>query len=372
MKKPLFVLFFAAMIFWSGNSLAAGQSNRTPVVKVMTQNIYLGADLDIILDEFDPDNPQGSLLRGVTLFLQSVEATDFEERAEVIAQQIKRERPDVIGLQEVALFEFLSDGMPIDVIDYRKILLDALAAHNLDYEVAAISVNTEIVLPAAIIVGNNPVPVVLRAADRDAVLKRRRVDLSAVEIVEFDTLRMLPIPSLPAPFFIPEEVKRGYIALDATIRGETYRIVNTHLENEGEDPSVQDAQAAELIETLSDEQSPVILMGDFNSGPSAEQPIPREGSPYDQLLMEGYLDAWEERQGPRRHSGDPGFTCCQDKGLLNAVSELDKRIDLIWVGHVMHEVLSRTVVVGDDQRDRTPSDLWPADHAGVASKLHIW
>jgi len=109
---------------------------------------------------------------------------------------------------------------------------------------------------------------------------------------------------------------------------------------------------------------------------SEEQPVPREGSPYDQLLMAGYLDAWEERLGPRGHANDPGFTCCQDKSLLNSVSELDKRIDLIWTSPSepllgAHEVLAHTTVIGDDPRDRTPSGLWPSDHAGVASKVHV-
>ena len=118
----------------------------------------------------------------------------------------------------------------------------------------------------------------------------------------------------------------------------------------------------------------MILVGDFNSGPSLEQPIPRLGSPYDQLLRAGFIDAWDARQGHRGGSEEPGFTCCQDKSLLNTISELDKRIDLIWISpdrrwQGTHDLLVRTVVVGDDPSDRTPSGLWPSDHAGVMSKL---
>ena len=73
----------------------------------------------------------------------------------------------------------------------------------------------------------------------------------------------------------------------------------------------------------------MILVSDFNAGPSEEQPIPREDSPYDQLLMVGYPDAWDERLGPRVHADARGFTCFPHMSLLNTVSEPEKRIDLV-------------------------------------------
>jgi len=210
----------------------------------------------------------------------------------------------------------------------------------------------------------------VRVTDQDAILVRRDVRISDVETKEFENLRSLP----PIPGF-PISLKRGYVALDISVRGKTYRFVNTHLETKGDDPSVQNEQATELIYALADEPLPVILLGDFNSGPSDGH-----NSPYAQLSDAGYLDAWSERLGPRRNSDDPGFTCCQDKSLLNPVSELDKRVDLIWVspsllkypGKVFgRAIISKTVVIGDEPRDRTPTGLWPSDHAGVVSKLHV-
>jgi endonuclease/exonuclease/phosphatase family metal-dependent hydrolase len=375
-NKLTLIAFIASYAVSSGQTLAADRSNGVPVVKVMTQNLYLGADLDLILDEFDPTDPTNSLIRGIALFLQSVQGTDFTERADALAQQIQREQPDVIGLQEVARFELSVPGAPpvtTPVLDYKEILLDALQARDLDYVAAVTADNTAVTFPFPVDIDSDGMPDgILTVTDRDAVFVRRKVGVSDVESVEFSTLRALPpIPGLSG------EVKRGFVALDATVRGKTYRFVNTHLENEGDDPSVQDAQAAELIETLFDEPLPVILVGDFNSGPSEEQPIARAGSPYDQLRMAGYLDAWDERLGPRAHANDPGFTCCQDKGLLNSVSELDRRIDLLWISPSepslgAHEVLAHTTVIGDEPRDRTPSGLWPSDHAAVVSKVHIW
>jgi hypothetical protein len=77
-----------------------------------------------------------------------------------------------------------------------------------------------------------------------------------------------------------------------------------------------------------------------------------------------------------RKSG--GFTCCQDPGLRNDRSELDQRLDFLMVradsiggpdGNARGQF--RTVVVGDQRRDRTPSGLWPADHAGLYGSMRI-
>jgi endonuclease/exonuclease/phosphatase family metal-dependent hydrolase len=340
--------------------LAESTNRSVPIVKAMTQNVFIGADLDLILTE--PDLPTG-----VTLFLQAVQDTDFSERAEALADEIQRRRPDLIGLQEVALFEFIVPYPPtvITYLDYKEILLAALRARNLDYEAVVTADNTTVTFP--LLDGR-----LIQFTDRDVILVQKKVTVSDTdtEVATFETLRPFPPP------FIGMFVTRGYAAIDATVRGKTYRFVNTHLENEGDFPYIQDDQAEELIGHLESEEFPIILVGDFNSGPSIEQPIPRIGSPYDQLVAAGYIDAWAERKGSRAQSGDSGFTCCQDKGLLNDISELDKRIDLIWIHpHGLpigvNAALARTTVEGDDPKEKTPSGLWPSDHAGVAAKMNV-
>jgi endonuclease/exonuclease/phosphatase family metal-dependent hydrolase len=352
--------------------LAESTNRSVPIVKAMTQNVFIGADIEIVLDEFNPTDPLPSLIRGVTLFLQAVQDTDFLERAESLADEIQRRRPDLIGLQEVALFELIVPQV-ITYLDYKEILLAALRARNLDYEAAVTADNTTVTFPFPVDIDNDGVPDgMVQFTDRDVILVRKNVTVSNAEVATFDILRAFP----PIPGFIGKDVIRGYAAVDAAVRGKTYRFVVTHLENKGDNPDIQDAQAAELIGHLKSEEIPIILVGDFNSGPSIELPDPPEGSPYDQLVEAGYIDAWAERTGPRARSGDPGFTCCQDKDLLNNVSELDKRIDLIWIHpHGLplgvNATLARTTVEGDDPKEKTPSGLWPSDHAGVAAKMNV-
>jgi endonuclease/exonuclease/phosphatase family metal-dependent hydrolase len=360
--KTMILMWSLFIILALFQQVLAESTNRSvPIVKAMTQNVFIGADLDLIFEA--PD-----LQTGVALFLQAVQNTDFSERAEALADEIQRRRPDLIGLQEVALFALIAPEDPffaIPYLDYKEILLKALSARNLHYEAAVTANNTTVTF--LFFDGSG-----VQFTDRDVILVQKKVIVSDAEVATFSTLRAFP----QVPPFIGKFVTRGYAAINAIVRGKTYRFVNTHLENEGDDPNIQDDQAKELIGHLESERLPIILVGDFNSGPSIEQPIPRMDSPYDRLVEEGYIDAWAERKGPRAYSGDPGFTCCQDKDLLNKVSELDKRIDLIWIRPAglplgVNEVLARTTVEGDNPREKTPSGLWPSDHAGVAAKMNV-
>jgi hypothetical protein len=67
--------------------------------------------------------------------------------------------------------------------------------------------------------------------------------------------------------------------------------------------------------------------------------------------------------------GDPGLTCCQAQLDNNLESQLYERIDLILTfGNVEAQ---RAMLFGANQASKTPSGLWPSDHAGVAAQLVI-
>ena len=76
------------------NLIKSGES-----VTVMTRNIYVGADVDIILAA---ENPQDIPLL-VTQAFQTMMATNFPERAVALAKEVFESNPHLIGLQEVSL-----------------------------------------------------------------------------------------------------------------------------------------------------------------------------------------------------------------------------------------------------------------------------
>jgi hypothetical protein len=104
-------------------------------VKVMTQNLYLGSDL--------ADATNAGLASRTDLFadevgevLREVNANDFAVRARTISREIKKNKVDLVGLQEAALWkiEVPTDGggpprgtfATTPLIDYVDTLLNAL------------------------------------------------------------------------------------------------------------------------------------------------------------------------------------------------------------------------------------------------------
>ena len=126
---------------------------------------------------------------------------------------------------------------------------------------------------------------------------------------------------------------------------------------------VQFAQASELIATVTQTALPLVVMGDFNSSPSVEDPRPA----YGMMSGAGYLDLWALSQGPF----DDGFTCCQDEYLRNDESALHERVDLVLsrlpLGGELMPIQSK--VTGDRDNEKSVSGLWPSDHAGVVATL---
>ena len=230
--------------------------------------------------------------------------------------------------------------------------MEALQARGLNYQVAAKVQNFDIEMPMSA-TGSFTEYDDVRLTDYDVILARHDVTVSRPTQVSYTTI--LSIESLGI------SVPRGYVAVDATVAGVTFRVVNTHLEALEESSTmatVRVAQTKELVASLADETLPIILLGDFNTAAPG-------GSAYKILLDVGYVDLWQ------LDSEGTGNTCCQPGELKNEESLLSVRIDQIFVRNMELPVSIGTRTVGDTPAERLASGLWPSDHAGVVAHLAL-
>jgi hypothetical protein len=382
MKKTILIPALSCLLLLCGWETGA-QTDRLDLtmetagdarVKVMTRNIYIGADVDIILGTQDPNEIPGLAAQA---FAQMM-STNFPERAVALAKEIKMHKPHLIGLQEVYKIRFQKEGdaamggtTPATQVlfNYLKILKAALAAEGLDYQVAAKVKNIDLELPMY-----NPEAALqlsdVRVTDYDVILARGDVEILAKSNGHFQAQLIVPSAGITVP--------RGWVAVDAKIRNRTFHFVNTHFEvvTVPELLPLQLAQAQELLGMLAMNPNQIILVGDFNSMPKGDDEDLQ--ATYNFIRNNGYVDAWrryEERSGLARNKA--GNTYGHDYGLRNETVDMYERIDHIWIrsnvfaGGLQDIGMTVMDVVGDELADRTPSGLWPSDHAGVVAYLWI-
>ena len=321
----------------------------------MTYNVYVGARTDALLATQDLEQ----LPLGVAEMYNTVLVSDFPGRAAAIARIVRETQPHLIGLQEISLLRTQTPGDVLFnrqpnaetvALDFLEVLLGALRAEGLSYTVAGQVENFDIEMPMVANIEEELV-IDVRLTDYDVLLARGDVEIANPVAANYQL--ELPLPHLGIT------VPRGYVAVDATVEGTTYRVVNTHLESFI--PAVRAGQAQELVASLSTESRPVVLLGDFNTQAPA-------GEVYQFLLDDaGYTDVWQA------DSAGAGYTCCQAGDLRNAESALDQRIDLIFTrGVSLREGAAiRTVTVGDRPADKARAGVWPSDHAGVVAYLPV-
>jgi endonuclease/exonuclease/phosphatase family metal-dependent hydrolase len=348
-RNLMFVI--AVVVSVANGQPAAGQ------ITVMTQNLYLGFDIE----QYGVDltaNPL-NVLELTTAAYDQVLATDFASRAAAFARAVETTRPDVIGLQEVSLYRsapFDDFGPPHATtvqIDFLELTLDALADRGLHYAAAATIENADAEFPriAGYDATNQPIIEDIRLTDRDVILVRTDLpsaefQVSNAQAVNFENAASLLGVNLP----------RGWVSIDVALGGLEVRVVSTHLDN---DPTLQLAQAGELIGPGSptDTTLPVLLIGDFNSRADGTGT-----STYAELLATGFTDAWT-----MTHGNDPGYTWGHDADLLNTDSTFTERIDLVLTSEGLQATFAD--IVGEELADRTPAGLWPSDHAGVVATI---
>lgn len=279
----------------------------------------------------------------VTQVFRQFLATNFPVRAKAIAEAIASKKPDLIGLQESVRIGLIIPTFRTITYNFIERLLEALEELGLRYEVAARNKNVRIALPDSN--GNT-----VQFLERDAILIRKghKLDVIKKEQANFETNLTVPIEGQP-----PLTILRGWSFIDVEINGKVFRMINTRL-----DPTleyIRNAQAIEIIQKPANTHLPVIIMGDLNSIPNS--------TTYKLFTKAGFRDLWSEI------GETPGFTAEQNADLLNAVSLLNQRIDYILFKNGWEP--DEVELVGELQKDRTQTGLWPSDHSGVSANLYL-
>ncbi|MFB7180993.1 endonuclease/exonuclease/phosphatase family protein [Streptomyces sp. NPDC056257] len=344
---------------------SAAEGGRTPL-RVTTRNLHLGADLAPVLAATTPQD----LVAAVGAVWAGVRATDFTERAEALADEIAESEPHLVGLQEAVLWRSQSPAGPGGAThveyDFLRILLDELTARGKHYAAVGVSVGGDFEAARSTPGGLQDI----RLTDRDVLLARTDLPARAFSVTHARAARFrdhvsVCRPALGCPPGPALKSERGWVSADVTLRGRTARVVTTRLEPAA--PAVQEAQAAELLAGPLDTGLPTVLLGDLNSAAGGVGATPATATrSYDRLLAAGFQDVWTaNRHRPRT----PGFTCCRAPELRNAASGLTQRIDYVLFRGKINALTAE--LVGEAPADRTPSGLWPSDHAGVTSALRL-
>jgi endonuclease/exonuclease/phosphatase family metal-dependent hydrolase len=314
--------------------LAWGSAPVRAEVRVLTQNMYVGASLGILPGLLAQYGPAGALAK----FSDEVLKTKPAERAAAMAAEIAQQRPDFVALHEV--WKLTVEGSV--KMDLLQSLLDALQALGQPYAAVGIVTNEDVKVPTPLGLSE--------LMDRDVILMRTDANIF------FDPLSVQS-PHFTKPIGTPfGPLTVGYVSVDALVRGLAFRFVSVHLIP---DPNTILQHAQELLPLVTQDKTklPLVFGGDFNT--TADDPSHPSYPVYQALIGAGLTDAWN----PRR----PGSTCCQAPNLLNAQSTLSHRIDLILLrGGLAVEEIN---LIGNKQTDRTPSGLWPSDHAGIVATL---
>jgi endonuclease/exonuclease/phosphatase family metal-dependent hydrolase len=308
-----------------------------------------------------------------------VDATNFPVRARLLAREIDRTNPDLIGLQEVALWrsgplELTAVGVPnAETVDYDflALLLDALKKRGERYRAVAVGDRADVEAPSFTgspfdgTIGGSPQDI--RLTMRDVILERVRSNVRVTDSGDGIYAYNLSVNISG----VAMNFDRGYQWVDVRKGREQFRFVNTHLEAFSSDLAY--AQATELLATAAPAGLDTVFVCDCNSDPlnNSVKPIDHvpHSAPYTLITTTGgFTDQWL-RWAP----AEAGWT----SGLSETVDDetaagFDHRIDMVFGRSAGGSDLRVRwgKVTGTDVRDRDPlTGLWPSDHGGVVMRL---
>jgi endonuclease/exonuclease/phosphatase family metal-dependent hydrolase len=380
---------------------AAKGKKKGNKLTVMTRNLYLGADLTPALQA---NNVDQAIDAGGEIVNQ-VHATRFPSvRAASLAAEIKKRKPDIVGLQEAAWWRTgpvdLNAALGTPVASQTDplggdFLTELLAKLNkkkkgkkgsasaaakkkkpaLRYVLAVVKPEFDFELP----VNDNGQGSGLAGADhnerltmRDAILVRKGVGVKFKNATSgtFNTLLRVSLAGGVRNI----DVTRGWTAIDVKARGKSFHFVNTHLEafdssgsnttNQGTTlgrGDIRAAQASQLVGPggTANSPRPVILLGDINSDDDTVQPN-GDRNAYAALTAGGFSE---------RSTANPLSCCLNDPFLVggpNSINDFDHQVD-----HVLTNKGKVRFVKGFVDGRAPVNGLYPSDHAAVTSVLKI-
>lgn len=341
--RPILVPLAAVLAFAVFPAAAPAKARRHADLTVMTQNLYLGADVITLATAQN----QSDEAQHASQLVATLNQTNFPLRAQAIAREIAAAKPDVISLQEVSEYHRGPDGVndhvkdaTTPVADWMTILQGELRKRGQHYKVAARQNYDDV--ETALAEGYD-----FRATWGEAVLVRtgKGARVSHVKGFSGTFKHQLDVP-------LADQVihqTRGYAGIDAVVAGKHFRLLDPHAEAYSD--AIATAEFKELLAgPAASKHRTTIIAGDYNSAPN-------RGGGYDAVIKAGYVD-----------TGKKASTCCQDETVDNPASKLTQWIDHI-VARPRVKVLSSRLV-GNLASDRI-GGLWPSDHAGVVAKLRL-
>jgi hypothetical protein len=281
--------------------------------------------------------------------LGMLQHTDFAARVQAMADEIARNRPQVVAVQEAYELSVIPAllGLPGDPIqiDFLAALQWALGTRGLNYVLAGRNTTTDGTAGGGAV----------RIIDHDALL----VDAGHVTL-EGDPIERVFQANIGevAPGVV---LLRGYVARQATVDGIPMLLMTSHLES-GQSPEIVGLryyQALELAQVIGAAPR-VVLLGDLNGV---------AGTAMYQVLADAQLvDTW-----PVLRPGAEGLTCCHSYDLSNQRPNFYERIDYVWTrgfsgpaGRV-HGEITRTGMLPRERVNGAFGLIWPSDHAGLVA-----
>ena len=320
-------------------------------VKVMTRNLYLGADI-IQLADLSGTQTVDTFKANASAMWKTVQTTNFPKRAPALAKEIKSAKPDLVGLQEASLWRTgPNSSAPATQVkyDFTAELLKALKKEGVEYKVVVSQDEFDFEAPT--------LEQDVRLTQRDVILKRKngsKVKTGKTSKGQYSSANTLVVPTAVGP----ATSERGWVAVDASIGGSKFKFVNTHFEAYDLPPGLRARQAAELVAgPLSGNAKTAVVLGDFNSGPAQ---MGTSGDAYRTVIGAGFTNIWGTRTDVRTIGRDE---------LLDK-QDGSEFIDQITYRPAASFTVKSKKVVGNSPFSKS-IPKWSSDHNGVTATLRL-